>query len=254
MNEWMNECLLLHGSVPLSLPASVPQMANRFHLHSLPWIIHSVSLELCLKKDHQVMPGFSRKNTTMDQQSLAELLEWWEITHVMNLCSCCLLLYPLLSFVCRPVYWSYSSAEPSRPHCSHRDSGQGMVKIIKNQKPYQINFLVNSWSRNVLGSLILTSLINQSDPLTPEPSWIHAGSFPGLPRLTDKGNCSRTLTPPANSPFLYKLQGINRFLWIPSPAQISFPETETFFDFQLNSSLLNTNSISWSQAENSRYI
>lgn len=100
--------------------------------------------------------------------------------------------------------------------------------------------------KKVLGSLILSSLVNQSRSLNSEPSWICVDSSKGYqgPAYKDKYSrtftCSTLLYIPEYFLFLYKLQSINHFLWISAPAQIFLPGREVFADMQLNSSLLNT--------------
>ena len=138
---------------------------------------------------------------------------------------------------CELDYWSYSSTDLTKAKTSHRNFSQGVARIIKKQKPYQVNFFINYWSRKAVGSLILASpIINQSNPLNSDPAESMLAPL-RLPQPSKQNQIQ--LTPhmclPAYFVFLHKLWGITHFLWIPAPAQIYHPGRETFVDIQLDS-------------------
>lgn len=191
------------------------------------------------------MPGLSRKchNWLVMSGTVAEMVR----THMVNLCRCCLLLYLLASFVCWPAYWLYSSAEPSRVQSRHKRflsrDGQDHqeTKVVPGQFSYKFP-MKKGMGVNDLG---ITDQSSQSpEPrIQLNPCWL----LLGLPQPSRQRQIQ--LDPhiflPASTSLAYfyllqKLQGINHFLWIPVPAQISLPGREIFADIQLNSSLFNT--------------
>lgn len=139
----------------------------------------------------------------------------------------------------------------SRAQSSHRGSGQEMPKILRKTKAISGQFSCKLLIKKGTGvtDLDTTNQLVWSLDLSESPveSMLAPSQFdhdPQTKAITAGPSHVPSSPSPAGSNFLHKLQGRKHFLGIPTSVQISFPKRETFGDFQLNSSPLNTNSIS----------